>query len=54
VQFAAFVGNAMQGEFGLSLRQGRKVSSLIVERFPATVELAFGAALAWRPGQADS
>jgi peptide/nickel transport system permease protein len=45
VQFAAFVGNAMRGEFGLSLRQGRKVSSLIVERFPATVELAFAAAL---------
>ncbi len=45
VQFAAFIGNALQGEFGLSLRQGRKVSSLIVERFPATVELAFGAAL---------
>jgi peptide/nickel transport system permease protein len=45
VQFAAFVGNALQGEFGLSLRQGRKVSSLIVERFPATLELAFAAAL---------
>ena len=45
VQFAAFVGNALQGEFGLSLRQGRKVSALIVERFPATVELAFAAAL---------
>ncbi|MDH4061534.1 MAG: ABC transporter permease, partial [Aquincola sp.] len=45
VQFAAFVGNAMRGEFGLSLRQGRKVSSLIVERFPATLELAFCAAL---------
>jgi peptide/nickel transport system permease protein len=45
VQFAAFVGNAVRGEFGLSLRQGRKVSSLIAERFPATVELAFGAAL---------
>jgi peptide/nickel transport system permease protein len=45
VQFAAFVGNALQGEFGLSLRQGRKVASLIVERFPATVELAFAAAL---------
>jgi peptide/nickel transport system permease protein len=45
VQFAAFVGNAVRGEFGLSLRQGRKVSSLIVERFPATVELAFAAAL---------
>jgi len=45
VQFAAFVGNAVKGEFGLSLRQGRKVSSLIAERFPATIELASGAAL---------
>jgi peptide/nickel transport system permease protein len=45
VQFAAFVGNAVRGEFGLSLRQGRKVSSLIVERLPATLELAFTAAL---------
>jgi peptide/nickel transport system permease protein len=45
VQFAKFVGNALQGEFGLSLRQGRKVSSLIAERFPATMELAFGAAV---------
>ena len=45
VQFVAFVGNALQGEFGLSLRQGRKVSALIVERFPATLELAFAAAL---------
>jgi peptide/nickel transport system permease protein len=40
VQFARFVGNAAQGEFGISLRQGRKVSSLIAERFPATLELA--------------
>ena len=31
VQFARFVGNAVQGEFGLSLRQGRKVSALIAE-----------------------
>jgi peptide/nickel transport system permease protein len=45
VQFARFVGNAVQGEFGLSLRQGRKVSSLIVERFPATIELAMSAAV---------
>ncbi|GAB4562734.1 MAG: ABC transporter permease [Rhizobacter sp.] len=44
VQFARFVGNAMQGEFGLSLRQGRKVSSLFVERFPATLELSLVAA----------
>ncbi len=45
VQFARFVGNAVRGEFGLSLRQGRKVSTLIAERLPATLELAFTAAL---------
>jgi peptide/nickel transport system permease protein len=39
-QFGSFVKNAAQGEFGLSLRQGRKVSSLIKERLPATLELA--------------
>jgi peptide/nickel transport system permease protein len=45
VQFGKFVGNALQGEFGLSLRQGRKVSTLIVERFPATLELSLVAAV---------
>ena len=45
VQFAAFVGNAVQGDFGLSLRQGRKVSELIAERFPATLELSLLAAV---------
>ena len=45
VQFARFVGNALHFEFGISLRQGRKVSTLIAERFPATVELAFAAAV---------
>ena len=44
VQFATFVGNAVRGEFGLSLRQGRQVSTLIAERFPATLELALAAA----------
>jgi peptide/nickel transport system permease protein len=45
VQFVHFLGNAVQGEFGLSLRQGAKVSRLIAERFPATLELALVAAL---------
>jgi peptide/nickel transport system permease protein len=45
VQFARFVGNAVRGEFGLSLRQGRKVSALIAERLPATLELSLLAAL---------
>lgn len=45
VQFGKFVSNAVQGEFGLSLRQGRKVSALIAERLPATLELALVAAV---------
>ena len=45
VQFGHFIANAVQGEFGISLRQGRKVSALIAERFPATLELAAVAAL---------
>jgi peptide/nickel transport system permease protein len=45
VQFGKFVSNAVQGEFGLSLRQGRRVSALIAERFPATLELALVAAV---------
>lgn len=45
LQFIRFVGNAVQGEFGLSLRQGQKVSRLLLERFPATLELAVVAAL---------
>ncbi len=45
VQFGRFVGNAVQGEFGLSLRQGRQVSALIAERFPATLELSLSAAV---------
>jgi peptide/nickel transport system permease protein len=45
VQFATFVGNAAQGDFGISLRQGRSVSTLIKERLPATLELSFAAAI---------
>ena len=44
VQFAHFVGNALHGDFGLSLRQGRQVATLLKERLPATLELAFTAA----------
>src|SRR5690625_431049 len=45
VQFGNFVKNAIQGEFGLSLRQGQSVTGLIKERLPATVELSVLAAL---------
>ena len=45
MQFGHFIGNAIQGDFGISLRQGRAVSTLIKERLPATLELAFAAAV---------
>ena len=45
VQFGRFIGRAMHGEFGLSLRQGRPVSTLLKERLPATLELATTAAV---------
>jgi peptide/nickel transport system permease protein len=45
VQFSRFAINAMQGDFGISLRQGRAVSTLIAERLPATLELSFVAGL---------
>ena len=45
VQFGRFVGNAVQGEFGISYRHRRPVEELIAERLPATLELSFVAAL---------
>ena len=45
LQFVTFIGNALQGNFGISLRLGRPVSTLLVERLPATLELAITAAL---------
>ncbi|WP_159350056.1 ABC transporter permease [Roseomonas harenae] len=45
VQFIRFVGNALRGEFGLSYRLSRPVSDLILERAPATLELAFCASV---------
>ncbi len=45
IQFARYVGNTLQGNFGISFRIGRPVNELIVERLPATLELSLIAAL---------
>ncbi|HEX6634690.1 MAG TPA: ABC transporter permease [Usitatibacter sp.] len=45
VQFGTFLGNALHGNFGISLRLGRPVSALLAERIPATFELAFTASI---------
>ncbi len=41
VQYWRFLEQAVQGNFGLSYRQGRPVAEILVERLPATLELAF-------------
>ncbi|WP_170418499.1 ABC transporter permease [Ruegeria atlantica] len=41
VQYYKFLKEAVQGNFGVSYRQGRPVSTIIAERAPATLELAF-------------
>lgn len=45
IQFARFVTNAAQGDFGLSYRHRLPVRDLIVERLPATLELSFVSAV---------
>src|SRR5436190_1971254 len=40
IQFGRFVFDMARGEFGMSYRQGRPVRDLLMERAPATVELA--------------
>ncbi len=45
VQYYRFLEGAVQGNFGISYRQGRPVSEVISERLPATLELAFVSAV---------
>ena len=40
VQYVKFLQGAIQGNFGVSYRQGRPVADIIAERAPATLELA--------------
>lgn len=40
VQYWDFLVRAVQGDFGISYRQGRPVGEIIIERLPATLELA--------------
>ena len=39
VQFAAYLGQLATGDLGVSLRQGRAVSEILIERLPVTLEL---------------
>lgn len=39
VQYVDFLGRALQGDFGFSLRQQQPAMSLVLDRLPATLEL---------------
>lgn len=41
IQYLRFLKNALQGDFGESLRIGQPAFSLVLERLPATLELTF-------------
>jgi len=45
VQYALWLGNMLQGNFGWSFRTGQPVASLIASRLPITIELAVLAVL---------
>lgn len=45
VQYWQFVSQAVQGNFGESMRYGEPVTQLVAERLPATVELALASLL---------
>src|SRR2546425_3442959 len=45
VQYARFVGGALRGDFGESLRYRRDALGLVLERLPATLLLAASAVL---------
>ena len=43
VQYVAFLGDAVRGDFGTSFRHQQPALPLVLERLPATLELAFAA-----------
>jgi peptide/nickel transport system permease protein len=45
VQYARFVGRAVQGKWGLSYQHSRAVDGMIADKLPATLELSLCAAL---------
>ena len=45
VQYATFAANLLKGDLGISLRQRLPVATMLLERVPATFELAFIATL---------
>ena len=47
VQFARWVGNAVQGDLGRDYHNGRDVTEEVFSHLPATASLAIGASIVW-------
>jgi peptide/nickel transport system permease protein len=45
VQYGRFLGNALRGDFGRSLRYNQPAMGLVIERLPATLQLSFSSIL---------
>ncbi|QDY08523.1 ABC transporter permease [Micromonospora sp. HM134] len=45
VQYLSYVGNALTGDLGVSFRSGQPVTTIVLERLPATLSLAVTAVL---------
>ena len=45
VQYFSYIGHAVGGDLGVSFRSGRPVTSIVVERLPATLSLAVTAVI---------
>ncbi|MBA2311189.1 MAG: ABC transporter permease [Actinobacteria bacterium] len=47
IQFATYIGNAIQGDLGYSYQTQEPVTQAVLRRFPPTLSLAFGASILW-------
>ncbi len=47
IQFATYIGNAVQGDLGYSYQTQEPVTQAVLRRFPPTLSLAFGASILW-------
>ena len=45
VQFVRYLGDVMQGDFGVSTKDGRTVQQIVIQRLPMTIEIAIGATI---------
>lgn len=47
MQFAKYLGRAVQGDLGTSFQTQEEVTGALIRRLPATASLAFGASIIW-------